>query len=331
MEPDALGECTVSILQRALIAKSGYDCGFEHVTAETAAGLMLAPARHPAILDVTIDGNSFAVRPIAGNAVLVSELQRYFPSDQGRFRCHSIAQLRLLLHRAAELAHSLPNQAQNDFETALAAELNRLPEAIAGTEVERMVRETVAAVVGFIVYGLVLALIWMRLGAPDVALTEAAIGGGLSSKYLMSYGDLPRSANDYSPGNLMMPRGAIIDGNLNEVQDVDLGKMDEIREGIAHSWYKYADEAAGLHPLKGETVPNFDIGGAKGTRTKIEAVDESAKYSWVKAPRWKGHAMEVGPLARFVIGYVKGQEDICLLYTSPSPRDATLSRMPSSA
>ena len=27
----------------------------------------------------------------------------------------------------------------------------------------------------------------------------------------------------------------------------------------------------------------------------------------------------------------KGEGDICLLYTSPSPRDATLSRMPSSA
>jgi hydrogenase large subunit len=138
----------------------------------------------------------------------------------------------------------------------------------------------------------------------------ASIGGGLSSKYLMSYGDFPKSANDYSPGNLMMPSGVIIDGNLNEVLPIDLMKEDEVQEFVTHSWYKYADEAAGLHPLKGETVPNFDIGGAKGTRTHIEAVDESSKYSWVKAPRWKGHAMEVGPLARFVIGYVKGQEDI---------------------
>src|SRR5512134_3010517 len=138
----------------------------------------------------------------------------------------------------------------------------------------------------------------------------AAIGGGLSSKYLMSYGDLPKSANDYSPGNMMLPAGVIIDGNLNEVLPVDLMKDDEVQEYVTHSWYKYADEAAGLHPLKGDTVPNFDIGGAKGTRTRIEAVDESSKYSWVKAPRWKGHAMEVGPLARFVIGYVQGQEDI---------------------
>lgn len=137
----------------------------------------------------------------------------------------------------------------------------------------------------------------------------ASIGGGLSSKYLMSYGDLPRSANDYSADNLMMPRGAIIDGNLNEVQDIDLGDVEEIREYVSHSWYKYPDEMTGLHPYDGVTDPNFDIGGAQGTRTRIEHVDESSKYSWVKAPRWKGHAMEVGPLARYVIGYVKGMPE----------------------
>ena len=131
-------------------------------------------------------------------------------------------------------------------------------------------------------------------------------GGGLSSKYLLSYGDCPRTANDYSPGNLMMPRGAIIDGNLNEVQDVDLGKMDEIREHIAHSWYKYADGKDSLHPWDGETVPNFDPGNAKRNGNQFEQFDESQKYSWVKAPRWNGHAMEVGPLARYVIGYAKG-------------------------
>jgi multisubunit Na+/H+ antiporter MnhB subunit len=40
------------------------------------------------------------------------------------------------------------------------------------------VRDTFAAVVGFVAYGLLLALVWVRLAAPDVALTEAAIGGG---------------------------------------------------------------------------------------------------------------------------------------------------------
>ena len=34
---------------------------------------------------------------------------------------------------------------------------------------------------------------------------------------------------------------------------------------------------------------------------------------------------------RFLLESVEGGSKICLLYTSPSPRDATLSRMPSSA
>jgi hydrogenase large subunit len=38
-------------------------------------------------------------------------------------------------------------------------------------------------------------------------------------------------------------------------------------------------------------------------------VDEAAKYSWLKAPRWKGHAVEVGPLARYVIGYAQGKPE----------------------
>jgi hydrogenase large subunit len=67
----------------------------------------------------------------------------------------------------------------------------------------------------------------------------------------------------------------------------------------------------GLHPFDGVTEPHFELGPATvGTRTRWEALDESAKYSWIKAPRWKGHAMEVGPLARMVIAYVKGDEEV---------------------
>lgn len=38
-------------------------------------------------------------------------------------------------------------------------------------------RSAFAAAIGFVAYGLALALAWVRVGAPDVALTEAAIGG----------------------------------------------------------------------------------------------------------------------------------------------------------
>lgn len=48
------------------------------------------------------------------------------------------------------------------------------------------VRDAFAAVIGFVAYGLLLALVWMRLAAPDVALTEAAVGSGLTGLLLLS-------------------------------------------------------------------------------------------------------------------------------------------------
>jgi len=46
-------------------------------------------------------------------------------------------------------------------------------------------RDAFAAVVGFIVYGLLLTLVWVQLYGVDVALTEAAIGGGLTGALLI--------------------------------------------------------------------------------------------------------------------------------------------------
>jgi len=135
-------------------------------------------------------------------------------------------------------------------------------------------------------------------------------GGGLSSKNVLSYGDIPNKANDYSAPNLLFPRGAIINGDLSHVHEIDLRNPEEIQEFVTHSWYKYPDESKGLHPWDGVTEPNYHPEGPnfKGTRTKIESLDESAKYSWIKAPRWKGNAMEVGCLSRMLLGYVQPQQ-----------------------
>jgi hydrogenase large subunit len=66
-----------------------------------------------------------------------------------------------------------------------------------------------------------------------------------------------------------------------------------------------------LHPWDGVTEPKFELGpNAKGTKTNIEAVDEGAKYSWLKAPRWRGNAMEVGPLARYLVAYARGVDEV---------------------
>ena len=131
-------------------------------------------------------------------------------------------------------------------------------------------------------------------------------GGGLSGRSVLAYGDIPEHANDYSPASLQLPQGAIVNGNLAEVMPIDLKDPGQIQEFVTHSWYKYPDEAHGLHPFDGITVPNYAPGPkTKGSRTDIQEIDEEAKYSWLKAPRWRGHAMEVGPLARWVVGYAQ--------------------------
>jgi hydrogenase large subunit len=64
----------------------------------------------------------------------------------------------------------------------------------------------------------------------------------------------------------------------------------------------------------------------------IREIDEAAKYSWIKAPRWRGNAMEVGPLARYIVGYAKGHERITdqvtgLLRTMDLPVEALFSTL----
>ncbi|MGA8052253.1 MAG: nickel-dependent hydrogenase large subunit [Burkholderiales bacterium] len=136
------------------------------------------------------------------------------------------------------------------------------------------------------------------------------IGGGLSGMNVLAYGDFPDIANDHSPKSLLMPHGAIVNGKLKEVSDVDLRDVTHVQEFVNHSWYRYADEAKGLHPWEGVTEPNYVLGpNTKCTKTDIKELDEGAKYSWIKSPRWQGQAMEVGPLARYVIGYAKGMSE----------------------
>ena len=132
-------------------------------------------------------------------------------------------------------------------------------------------------------------------------------GGGLSATSVSDYGTYEKVMGDASTQQL--PGGAIINGNWDEIHPIDPRDPEQIQEFVTHSWYKYPDESRGLHPWDGVTEPNYVLGErTRGTRTKIDELDESAKYSWIKAPRWRGHAMEVGPLSRYILGYVHASQ-----------------------
>jgi hydrogenase large subunit len=127
------------------------------------------------------------------------------------------------------------------------------------------------------------------------------IGGGLGN--YMVYGDVPQNGIG-DPSRFRFPRGVILNKNLSEVLPVDPADPAQIQEEIAHSWYSYPPGKSSLHPWEGVTEPHYT-----GPTPPYKQLDENDGYSWLKSPRWRGHAMEVGPLARMLVGYASGKTE----------------------
>jgi hydrogenase large subunit len=141
---------------------------------------------------------------------------------------------------------------------------------------------------------------------PDVQLLAsaypewAAIGAG-PGNYL-AYGEYPLD-NSASPA-LFLPRGQLVAGNLELVQPIDQGN---VAETVVHAWYQASEgETNGgfLPPASGETTPDFDAS------LPLSSLDAAGRYSWIKAARYAGVPMETGPLARVLISYAQGNQQI---------------------
>ena len=121
----------------------------------------------------------------------------------------------------------------------------------------------------------------------------------------MSHREMQLNKNDF-----LFDSGIIYEGDLSKVFEIN---EDLITEEATHSWYKDNEP---LHPYDGKTNPEYTglvdakTIGAHGTLVDSKIVDEKAKYSWIKSPRYDGKAMEVGPLACILISYAKGNEKI---------------------
>jgi hydrogenase large subunit len=128
-----------------------------------------------------------------------------------------------------------------------------------------------------------------------------ARGEGLGN--FLTFGDFPEKGMD-DPSSFLIPAGAILNRDLSTIHDVDMNAADEIQEYVSHSWYDYdGGKNEGLHPYDGETNLNYS-----GPKPPYEQLDVEQSYSWMKSPRWKGNAMEVGPLARVLMLYASGNE-----------------------
>jgi hydrogenase large subunit len=119
-------------------------------------------------------------------------------------------------------------------------------------------------------------------------------GYGAGVKNYLAVPDLP---TDTASTTFDLPGGTIFDGNLAGVRPITSSRDDYFRKGVVedvtHGWYQ---GKGAQHPWQGETVPNY-----------TDFQDEG-KYSWVKAPRFEGKPMQVGPLASILVGYALGHE-----------------------
>jgi Ni,Fe-hydrogenase I large subunit len=128
----------------------------------------------------------------------------------------------------------------------------------------------------------------------------AAIGGG--ARNYLAVGEFP-DGDVREPEKLYFPRGIVLDRNLDRVWPYDHTK---VKEYITSSWYEYsAGDDAGLHPYEGETKAKY-----QGPPTPWKYLQDSPKYTWMKAPRYEGRVMEVGPLARMLVGFAAGHEEV---------------------
>ncbi|GAB4510384.1 MAG: nickel-dependent hydrogenase large subunit [Sulfuricaulis sp.] len=119
----------------------------------------------------------------------------------------------------------------------------------------------------------------------------------------MTYGDFPSKGNN-DVASFLVPRGVILNRDLSRIHEIDLNAEDQIQEFVSHSWYDYSGgKDKGLHPYKGETKFNYT-----GPKPPYDHLDTEKDYSWLKSPRWKGKAVEVGPLARVLMLYARGHK-----------------------
>jgi hydrogenase large subunit len=122
----------------------------------------------------------------------------------------------------------------------------------------------------------------------------ATQGEGLGN--FLCYGDFP-AKSIFDTTSFMVPRGAILGRDLSHIEPVDLNDPAQIQEFVSHAWYDYAaGNGQGLHPYDGETKLNYT-----GPQPPYSQLDVEQGYSWLKSPRWRGKAMEVGPLARMLM------------------------------
>ncbi|MBP9128663.1 MAG: nickel-dependent hydrogenase large subunit [Steroidobacteraceae bacterium] len=129
----------------------------------------------------------------------------------------------------------------------------------------------------------------------------ATQGEGLGN--FLCFGDFP-ARSIFDTESFLVPRGVILNRDLSHIEEVDLHDPTQIEEFVSHAYYDYdSGKDHGLHPFEGQTTLNYT-----GPPPPYSQLDVDRGYSWMKSPRWRGKAMEVGPLARMLMLVASGHD-----------------------
>jgi hydrogenase large subunit len=116
----------------------------------------------------------------------------------------------------------------------------------------------------------------------------AALGESLGN--FLCWGEF----TDLATSPLTFPAAAILGRDPDHAVMPEPTDEARLLEYVDRSYYEYrGGGGVGLHPWRGETRLAYS-----GPPLPYDQLDVEGAYSWLKAPRWDSHAMEVGPLAR---------------------------------
>ena len=87
--------------------------------------------------------------------------------------------------------------------------------------------------------------------------SRSQIGTGLSDKCVLSYGAFPDIANDFSAKSLLMPGGAVINGDFKTCCQWISADQQQIQEFVDHARYRYPDDHQVVTRSKGLLNPGI--------------------------------------------------------------------------
>ena len=93
--------------------------------------------------------------------------------------------------------------------------------------------------------------------------------------------------------------GVLLNGDYSKVHELN---PDLFKEYVSSAWFAQDDKNEGKHPFEGDTIADYT-----GPKLPYKWLGDNEEYTWSKAPRYDGHVVQVGPLARIFLAYAQNE------------------------